>query len=880
MEQFQESQYSDIGRLLQIVEALQMELPDLVLGSYGRDSYTVAAPVADSPIAQAGYYYGSNGADTILGNTADDALAGGPRADLVNGRAGDDVVLGGNGNDTVRGHIGDDIVSGGNGNDLVLGGDGDDTISGEAGTDRLRGGAGDDLVTVGTGRNFVNGGSGEDKLVVDGLLSDYSFATRDGLTILVAKDGSARHLVQGVETIEDAAGNTVSGEDAGATTTLQLLHASDLEGNADAVDAAPNFATIVDALRGEYETTLVLSSGDNFIPSPFSNAAGAADPAVQAQLNAVLNDVLSGATGDTYAALETDKGRFDVAIMNAIGFDASALGNHEFDFGQAQLARIVGAETNGTATTADDTWTGALFPYLSANLEFESESVLSPLLDVDGVAADESGDGVIAPYAILEQNGETFGVIGATTQLLEQVSSTFGDPNNPNDDVNAAPGADDMAALAAVIQPIVDALEAQGVNKIILASHLQQFALENELATLLDGVDIYLAGGSDTIVADATDRLGEDDEAAADYPVIAKDAGGNDVAILSTDGQYSYVGRLVVDFDAGGNLIASSIDAAVSGAYITDAQGVLDVTGAETLEEAIAASEAGSAVQALTQTIDGAVLVTSGQNFFADQAVDLNGEREPGVRTEETNLGNLTADANLAYADAMTGEDVLVSIKNGGGIRASIPLGDGVISELEVQQVLAFNNTLSLISLTPEELVAALEHGVSGSEYDANGEPTNAQGRFPQVAGVRFSFDPAQPEGARIVDVIVEGAGANGEDVQILDDGVLTAAGESLGSIRTVTLNFLAGGGDGYPFADLANANRVDLFDDQVIADGEAQFTNVGTEQDALAEYLIANHGVDADPTNDVAIVDTSADLDTRIVNLAVPGAMDIDLAA
>ncbi|WP_226573131.1 5'-nucleotidase C-terminal domain-containing protein [Acuticoccus sediminis] len=864
MQQVLESQYSDLGRLLQMIQELGLEMRELELGTFEGDRFTVAG-------GDLGFVYGSDGADRIVGNRGDDYLAGGPGDDVLDGRFGNDLVLGGAGNDTVRGYDGDDILSGGHGDDLVVGGDGDDTISGETGNDRLRAGAGDDSIAVGTGRNFVNGGAGEDRLTVEGLLSDYVFTERNGMVIMQAKDGSSRHLVSNVETIEDASGNAVTDAEATGTVTLQLLHASDLEGNADAVDAAPNFATIVDYLRGEVETTLVLSSGDNYIPSPFSNAAGSASPEIQAQLSAVLTDVMSAVTGETLAGLESAKGRFDIAIMNAIGFDASALGNHEFDFGQAQLADIVGAE---------DSWTGALFPYLSANLEFEDESVLAPFLDADGVAAGESGNGVIAPYAILEENGEQFGVIGATTQLLEQVSSTFGDPNNANDDVVAAPGFDDMEALAAVIQPIVDELEAQGVNKIILTSHLQQFALENELATLLDGVDIYLAGGSDTIVADETDRLADGDEAAANYPVITRDAGGNDVAIMSTDGQYSYVGRLVVEFDAGGNLIVESIDEAVSGAYVTDEQGVLDVTGAATLEEAIAGSAAGTQVHALTQTINDAVLVSSGQNFFADLAVDLNGEREPGVRTEETNLGNLTADANLAYAQDISGEDVLVSIKNGGGIRAPIPLGDGLVSELEIEQALAFNNSLSLVSATAGELVDLLEHGVAASAYDEDGIPTNAQGQFPQVAGVRFSFDPSQPEGARVMDVVIEGAGAGGEDVQILNDGVLTAAAESLGAIRIVTLNFMASGGDGYPFDTLSDPERVDLFDDQVIADGLAQFTNVGTEQDALAEYLAANYGVDDDPTNDFAIADTAAEFDARIVNLAVPGSIDLDLAA
>ncbi|WP_108660943.1 5'-nucleotidase C-terminal domain-containing protein [Acuticoccus kandeliae] len=868
------NEYSDLGQLLRIIRLSNAELAAEMSASFGDDTIKVRTE-------EAARFYGLEGDDTAIGGAGDDQFGGGDGDDRLSGRDGDDLVLGGRGNDTLLGGEGNDTLIGNEGDDKLVGGAGRDFIQGEEGDDRINGGAGNDRLSAGEGHNVVNGGAGNDALVLDGMLADYRFSELSGgRTLVVAKDGSSRTVVSEVE-IFRAGSEKV---EVGHTTTLQLLHASDLEGNASAVANAPNFATVIEALEAEFETTLIISSGDNYIPSPFSNGAGTSDPAIQENLNAVLNDVMSRVTGETYESLTSEPGRFDIAIMNAIGFDASAVGNHEFDFGQQQVFDIVAADTNGTARTEDDAWTGALFPYLSANLTFEDESVLAPIVDADGVGAGEDGAGVIAPFAILEENGELFGVIGATTPLLETISSTFGDPNNPNDEVHAEPGFNDMAALAAIIQPIIDAMQAEGINKIILTSHLQQIALEQELAGLLDGVDIIIAGGSDTRLADGTDRLREGDEAQGNYPLLTKDAGGNDVAIVSTDGQYSYVGRLVAEFDAGGNLLPESIDAAVSGAYATDEQGVLDVTGAPDLETAIANSVKGSQVRDLVNVVEATALEVSGKNFFADQAVDLNGEREPGVRTEETNLGNLTADANLDYANDLVDEPVYVSLKNGGGIRASIPLGDGMISELEIQEVLAFNNTLSLITLTPAQLLEVLNYGVEASEYDENGNPLNAEGRFPQVSGVRFSFDPAADGGARVQDVWVEGIGAGGTDVKIVEDGVLTDAADALsGGIRVVTLSFLVAGGDGYPYqsfvdADPDFANVVDLFQPDVIADGFAQFTNVGTEQDALAEYLAANFGVDSDPSNDFADVDTLPALDLRIMNLAVPGVTDFDM--
>jgi 2',3'-cyclic-nucleotide 2'-phosphodiesterase (5'-nucleotidase family) len=92
-------------------------------------------------------------------------------------------------------------------------------------------------------------------------------------------------------------------------------------------------------------------------------------------------------------------------------------------------------------------------------------------------------------------------------------------------------------------------------------------------------VDIIVAGGSNTLLADDTDTLRAGDEAEGPYPILKTDADGNPVAVVNTDGNYKYVGRLVVDFDAAGVIIPDSVDAAVSGAYATDEAGVAAVNG-------------------------------------------------------------------------------------------------------------------------------------------------------------------------------------------------------------------------------------------------------------------------------------------------------------
>ena len=94
--------------------------------------------------------------------------------------------------------------------------------------------------------------------------------------------------------------------------TLQLLHAADMDGATGALDNVEPFSAILDAFRDEYpDNTLVLSSGDNYVPGPRFFAAG--DD---------FTDAILGVSGN---------GRGDIAMLNAMGFQATALGNHELE---------------------------------------------------------------------------------------------------------------------------------------------------------------------------------------------------------------------------------------------------------------------------------------------------------------------------------------------------------------------------------------------------------------------------------------------------------------------------------------------------------------------------------------------------------------------
>lgn len=709
-----------------------------------------------------------------------------------------------------------------------------------------------------------------------------------------------------------------------ASFRLQVLHASDMEADTSSITAAPQFAALVDKIEDAAgnNASITIGAGDCFIPGAFLSAGN--DAATRGSLktglgftfgiNTTVPFLPDGTTANpTFRTtdLRENSGRPDIAIMNSIGFDATCIGNHEFDLGTTEFASIILPDPRTSSATMRHY--GPAFPFLSANLNFAADTTLNarftsairntgafaphPGENFPGISASPT-NAKLAKSAIIERGGEKIGVLGVTPPDLASISSPgLVTVTGPTGAVMVSPRTYDIDALALHIQPTIDALVAAGCNKIVLATQLQQIDNEKLLATKLRHVDIIVAGGSGTIYSNSG-VLQPGDVSAGAYPFSTTDLDGSIVAVVSGDGQYQYLGRLVVDFNAAGHITAvnnASDNIAVTAAAVTAQWGAADP---------YAVGTRGGTVKAVTDAV-GAIINAKDGLILGKSSVYLEGRRT-NVRQQETNFGNLSADANLWYAKNID-STVEVSLKNGGGIRnsigavsnlgvpgitnANISAGKlaGDVSRLDLEDSLKFNNQLTLFTVTASELKILLEHAVAGS--NGTGAANNSPGQFCQLGGIQVVADLAETPVSFTSATNVISAVNGGTRIRyaaLLDSaGVVTEVIISNGIVlnpsrlvRMVTLNFLVNGaagsdfgGDNYPFPYLSRLssveNRLDLTTDSsanaytlatsTLAVPPAQ--GAGSEQDAFAEFMLAFHASTA-----FNKADTAVGLDRRIL--------------
>lgn len=388
-----------------------------------------------------------------------------------------------------------------------------------------------------------------------------------------------------------------------------------------------------------------------------------------------------------------NQGETIVELLNACGYDAMTLGNHDYNYGSSRVLELEKKLT---------------FPMLAANVTVTSD-----------------GSSFVEKNIILEKNGIKYGIFGLST--TETVTKT-----NPKN-----------VAILTFEDPIkvakeqVKELSDKGADFIIALGHIGIDASSNptskDIITQVDGIDLFIDGHSHSSL-DSCVKINDTD------------------TLLVSNGEYlTAIGCVVVEKDNSMKSYSiSSSDLVAAGITIELAEGDTE----SMIDEAV-----GNILSKAN-----ARLSESLKEVVGSTAVDLDGERE-NVRSKETNLGNLAADAIRWIADAD------VALTNGGGIRASIPAGE--ITKGMIAEVFPFGNIVVSKKITGQAIKDMLEHGVK--DYP------NLSGGYPQTSGITYTLDVTKEAGNRIYDLEV-----GGKDIDLKATYVLASN------------DFTFAGGDGY----------------------------------------------------------------------------------
>lgn len=316
---------------------------------------------------------------------------------------------------------------------------------------------------------------------------------------------------------------------------------------------------------------------------------------------------------------------------------------------------------------------------------------------------DKDGNPVLKPYVIKEADGVKIAFVGISTpKTITTSTPTYFQDGNGNY-IYGFMQDDTGEKLYTAVQSAVDAARKEGAKYVIAMAHLGIEAdcqpwTSSDVIVNTSGIDVVLDGHSHSTIA------GD----------IVKNKEGKDVILTSTGTKLANIGCLTI-----------TADGKLSTALIND-DGMGDTI-----------AEIKSGYEEIVNTVVASTKVELTVND------PVSGERM--VRRQETNLGDLCADAYRA----MSGADI--AVVNGGGIRVSIPAGD--ITYGQIIAVHPFGNEMCVVEATGQQILDALEMGarnapgecggflqVSGMSYeiDLNVEPTvevNADGMFTGVSG-------------------------------------------------------------------------------------------------------------------------------------------------
>jgi 2',3'-cyclic-nucleotide 2'-phosphodiesterase (5'-nucleotidase family) len=545
------------------------------------------------------------------------------------------------------------------------------------------------------------------------------------------------------------------------TSSVTLIHVGDSEAGmlADLERGAGGVArarAVIGALRARHDKAIVLHGGDTTIPSP-----------------EVVVDVEPAPGQPKRSAL--------LVANDRLGVQATALGNHDLDLGETFLA---------------DEIKDAAFPWIASTLRVTS-GPLVPLVTDETMWAHHARGRIlrrarVCTGAIIDGicSTDAIGVVGASPESLRLITRGVATLHVP----------DTVEGTIARLQIQIDALRAEGVNRIVLLSHRQNIDRDLDLITGgLVGVDVIVSGGGENLLASAKQRLvsgARRDARCARlgepcYPVVRTAQDGAPVAFVATDGDLQHVGELLLDFDEDGVLTGIGGQSRV---WPIDDESLIELRATPDKADLALELRTRDELQPL-------------QNVVGETPAYLDGVRE-NVRNAETSFGNASADSLLLVARTAS-PAVTAAFRNGGGIRGSIGVVDAhggrhgkAVTLFDLKTTLRFDSPVVVVELTHAALARTVEAALRGAG--------SGRGQFPQVSrGVEILWATAGADqqqevidgkvkavscdGTRLRRLVIPGV--DGAPVVVVQDGVVRTP-EARATIATI--DFLAQGGDGW----------------------------------------------------------------------------------
>ncbi|MER7488175.1 bifunctional metallophosphatase/5'-nucleotidase [Streptomyces sp. NPDC126497] len=535
---------------------------------------------------------------------------------------------------------------------------------------------------------------------------------------------------------------------------VQLLSFNDLHGNLEPPSGSSGRVT---ELQPDGTTKTVDAGGVEYLATHLREARKGNRYSVTA------------AGGDMVGASPLLSGLFHdeptIEALNKLDLDVTSVGNHEFDEGAKELARLQNGGCHPTeGCYADKRFKGADFPYLTANVL--DERTKKPLLE---------------PYWVWKKQGVKVGFIGVTLEGTPDIVSAEG--------VKGLAFEDEVET----INKYAEELQRQGVKSIVALIHEGGFPASSSY-----NYDCDSPGAGDGVSGPIAD--------------IAKNVSPQVDALVTGHTHNAYV--CTIPDPAGKPRTVTS--AASFGRLYTDTTLTYDRATGDIVRTAVK-----SANHVVSRDVPKAPDMTRLIDKWNTLAAPI-GNRPIGYISgdvvkdgTESPLGDLIADAQLAYGRTLDAETDL-ALMNPGGIRASLTHaasgaeGDGVVTFAEAFTVQPFANTVNLQDFTGAQLVQALKEQVSG--------PNEAAPKILQVSGgLTYTLDLTKTGADRVV-----------TDSIRLDGSPIDPSA----TYRVATNSFLAGGGDGFPTLGQGTNDLV----------GEDDLT-------ALERYLTAN----STPTTPIA---------------------------